>query len=504
MRANPDLERLRQLLFSAEQQALERLRQRIETPERRAEDIADVLTEALQRIPDQEHLSRVIARPAAEAIRVSIQRDSEHVAGILYPAVLPAIRKSIEQTMQGFMESIDLLIKQQFSLDSLKWRFESLRTGVPFHEIMLRHLLRYQVEQVFLIHRHSGLLIGHVSITEGEGKDQDAVSGMLSAIESFVRESFGADDDDHLNRVTVGDRIVYLEHGPQALLASVVRGVATPAYREKLTEVNEDIHAAFSQQLENFSGNADVLPGLDSLLKQAIGREFQLSGKKKKDKHDKKSKVRMLLGGGIIILALAAGYLAHGYWQSGRVHRLMEALTERPGIVATQSLQTDDGWRIAGLQDADAIAPDDLLNRLGLADRVDLQFEPYLSLAPEIVVRRARRVLNIPATMASKLEGKTLALSGVAPVEWLLSARRENLPLPIGVERLDLSHTRPDPGSVEKMLASILPDLPEGAITRGKDGTVAVKLEKTPAAPQAEALTRLGRMLAPYLKITSQ
>ncbi len=501
MSGNSDFQRLQRLLFGAEPEELKRLRERLENPERRAEDIADVLTEALQKTPDREHLSRVIAEPATEAIRISIQRDSEHVAGILYPAVLPSIRKSIEQTIQGFMESIDLLIKQQFSLDALKWRFESLRTGVPFHEIMLRHTLRYQVEQVFLIHRHSGLLIGHISFAEGEGKDQDAVSGMLSAIESFVRESFGADDDDHLERVTVGDRIVYLEHGPQALLASVVRGVATPAYCRKLTEVNEDIHAAFGPQLKNFSGDPDALPGLDALLKQAIGREFQLPGKEKK-KYASKSKLRLLLTGGAIVLVLLAGYLAYHYWQAGRVERLMAALTDRPGIVATQRLQSDGGWRIDGLQDADAISPDDLLTRFGLDDDVDLHFEPYLSLAPEVVVRRARRVLHIPAAMAARLEGKTLVLAGEAPIEWLLSARQENLPLPMGVERLDLSNVRPEPGSMEKMLSSLLPGLPDGAITRGDNGTVEVMLEKALTPPQAEALARLSRILVPYLTVT--
>ena len=44
-------------------------------------------------------------------------------------------------------------------MQGLKWRVESIRTGRPFAEIVLMHSLLYRVEQVFLIHRETGLVL---------------------------------------------------------------------------------------------------------------------------------------------------------------------------------------------------------------------------------------------------------------------------------------------------------------------------------------------------------
>jgi len=500
MTTSSDLKKLQSLLFGPQQERLDTLAARLNDPEQRADDVADVIVDALQRTPNKENLSRVISEPTTEAIRLSIQRDSKHVAGILYPAVLPAIRKSIEQTMQNFMEGIDLLVKQQFSIDSLKWRFESLRTGVPFHEIMLRNLLRYQVEQLFLIHRESGLLIEHVSCSEEIGRDQDAVSAMLTAIESFVRESFADenDADDRLDRVTVGDRIVYLEHGPHAIVASVVRGVATPAYREKLKQINEEVHAAYSRQLRYFSGREGDIDGLKNLLSQGLAREFQVQ--EKRSEEQKARRLKMLGGSMAAALLLVAGYLAWGAWEKSRVNRLMDQLTQRDGIVTTRLDKHNGRWRISGLRDPAAIPPDDIVTRLGLDDDVQLQFEPYLSLSPAVVIERARKKLNIPATVTSELEGETLRLSGPAPLDWYLSLPRTG-GLPPGSARLDPSGLELDPDEVRALLAARLPGIEPVEIHRNTQGILEIRIGSDVAAEKAAAIERLATMLAPRAKI---
>ncbi len=494
-----DLQKLQALLLGRHQSDLEAVRQRLEDPERRADDVASVLVEALKKAPEPEKLSRVISEPTTEAIRVSIRRDSERVAGILYPAVLPAIRKSIEQAMQGFLESIDLLLKQEFSAASLKWRFEALRTGVPFHEIMLRHMLRYQVEQVFLIHRRSGLLISHVSSSEEIEKDNDAVSAMLSAIESFVRESFAGNKENHLSRVTVGDRIVYLEHGPSALLASVVRGVATPAYRRKLKEINEDIHAAHSRRLEAFSGSGDVLPGVNTLLKQALGREFQFQ--EPKHKGINKKKLKLLVGAATLAALTLLGYLSWQHFQKNRFENLLAALAEQPGIVASQITERGGERVVHGLKDQDALAPEDLAASHGLAGKVSFQLEPYLSLSPEIIHRRARRELNIPASLQSEVKDSTLIISGTAPLDWLLSLRSLKQSMPIGLAAIDTDKLRLDLDETRAMLDTMLQNLESISLRQNGANIVEVLVNRMLTDEEKIKLKRLQAALSPHLII---
>ncbi len=73
---------------------------------------------------------------------------------------------------------------------AIRWRIEARLTGRPFTEILLTRSLLYSVEQVFLIHRESGLLLMHVAAQSAVVKDADMVSGMLTAILDFVSDSF--------------------------------------------------------------------------------------------------------------------------------------------------------------------------------------------------------------------------------------------------------------------------------------------------------------------------
>jgi hypothetical protein len=55
--------------------------------------------------------------------------------------------------MQSFNQTID----HSLSFKGLAWRIEAWRTGRPFAEVVLLHTLRFRVEQLFLIHRDTGL-----------------------------------------------------------------------------------------------------------------------------------------------------------------------------------------------------------------------------------------------------------------------------------------------------------------------------------------------------------
>ena len=55
---------------------------------------------------------------------------------------------------------------------------------------MLKHTLVYRVEHVFLIHRHTSLLIAHAASQDATSQDPQLVSSMLAAIQDFVRDSF--------------------------------------------------------------------------------------------------------------------------------------------------------------------------------------------------------------------------------------------------------------------------------------------------------------------------
>ena len=104
----------------------------------------------------------------------------------------PAIRKSIAETLDGTLQRLNQAFKHSFSWRGLKWRLEAYRSGASFADVVLKHTVVFRVEHLFLIHRKTGLLLEHVAAPEAAAQDPQMVSGMLTAIQDFVRDSFDA------------------------------------------------------------------------------------------------------------------------------------------------------------------------------------------------------------------------------------------------------------------------------------------------------------------------
>lgn len=113
--------------------------------------------------------------------------------------------------MAQTLETFNQLLEQSLSPRSIRWRFDAWRTGRKYSEVVLMKTLVYQVEQVFLIHRETSLLLQHVVSKNAIVKDPDMVSSMLSAIQDFMADSFT--DESSLNALRLGELSVLIEQG---------------------------------------------------------------------------------------------------------------------------------------------------------------------------------------------------------------------------------------------------------------------------------------------------
>src|SRR3984885_11863172 len=213
------LAELRAILLGPDRSAWELIRQRLGNPSRRAEDVAGVLAEAGRLRPNVK-LRRALQPLVEEALQLSVQSNPRMLADALFPIFGKAIRKAITSELDGMLQSLSQTLEQSFSWRSLRWRWESFTTRRPYAEIVVLRSLLYRVEQVFLIHRSSGLLLQHVaasSVAKAETKDPEMVSGMLTAIQDFVRDSVSGAGS-NLETVRMGEIEVVLAYGPDAIL----------------------------------------------------------------------------------------------------------------------------------------------------------------------------------------------------------------------------------------------------------------------------------------------
>jgi outer membrane protein OmpA-like peptidoglycan-associated protein len=432
---DPRLEQLRRLLLGQEIEVLSRLSRVIENPEQLARAVGRVLPTAIGQASIEPEFGRALAPAVEKAAQSSIRNDPRALLNILYPLVLPAIRKSIGETIDETFQSLNETLKHSLTLRGLRWRWEAWKTGSSFAEVVLRHTLVYQVEHVFLIHRHTGLLISHVAAVNATTQDPQLVSSMLVAIQDFVRDSFGgAEHQQGLDTLRLGEFRLWCEPGPFATLAAVIRGNPPEKLHETLGSVLSRIHDEHSQALERFDGDSTGFADIEAQLSACVRLSQQAPARTSRG-------FPWLVSVVALVLVLLAGAWQFRRWQNERLWQSYVAhLRAEPGIVVTEDGSHDGKFLIAGLRDPLAADPQQLLSKAGIDPAgVVVRFLPYEGLDPQIVLKRLQASLDPPASVTFTIEGDRIVAQGSAPSSWLERAQITGRMLPAGAPRLDLS-----------------------------------------------------------------
>jgi OOP family OmpA-OmpF porin len=432
-------ERLRELLVGGERRQLDELRQEFEQQELTSEEVAERLPEAIALSGAQdESLARALAPTIEAGIDESVERDPQRIAQAVYPVLGPAIRKAIAETMAGFVNTLNRAIDNSLSARGFKWRFEAWRTGVPYAQIAIRHALVYSVEQVFLIHRDTGLMLVHEHSEEAEAKDPDLVSGMLTAIRDFVSDSFDAEGEGGLEVFRVGNLNVLVERGPQALLAAVVRGQPPAELRGEMQRILELVHLHFRAPLAAFDGDSEPFEPAQGLVDDLLETVLDTDAPERRSAAPRVAWAVLTL---LVLGAIAWFVYSHLQWK-----RTLETLEGAPGIVLIEAERSFGSWRLRGLFDNDVADPDALLAASGVdPEDVEADWKPYLSLESLAVSERAKRLLAPPGSVELELrEGGRLVGAGSSSPSWRARAEEIAPTLP-GVLEADFSGVEATP-----------------------------------------------------------
>jgi outer membrane protein OmpA-like peptidoglycan-associated protein len=437
IRERTELETVRDLLLGPEWERLTDARRRFEDPAAHAAEMAKALPGAVAiRNAQDGSLGEALAPTIERSLQTSVRQNPQAIVDAIFPVMGPAIRRAVADTFLRAIQGLNEALEQSLTLKGLGWRIESWRTGRPYAEVVMLHTLAFRVEQVFLIHRETGLLLQHLQAEAVAGQDPDMVSGMLTAIQDFVKDSFAGGGStaseaaatgtsagvERLNSMRVGTMTVWIEHAPRAILAAAIRGTPPQGLRQTMQEALERVSLTMSEGLENFQGDASVFapcrPDLEPVLVQ--GRRDGAPDPKKK----RKTFLAWL------VIAVIVGLLAwwlYGRWADRReFERFVAAVESEPGILVTRTDKIGGVWHVYGLRDPFANDPTGLFGkgypRLG-PDNVRLEMEQHQSSDPKFVLERSRNVLKPPQGIALTFDGGVLTALGSTSNKWLAFAR---------------------------------------------------------------------------------
>ena len=422
------LDQLRTLLLGREIEVLSRLTGVVDDPERLAEAVGRVLPTAIAQATSDARLGHVLAPAMEKATESSIRSDPHTLVNILYPLIVPAIRKSIGETIDETFQSLNESLKYSLTWRGLRWRWEAWRTGTSFAEVVLKHTLVYQVEHVFLIHRHTGLLISHVAAENAASQDPQLVSSMLVAIQDFVRDSFSGAEHQGLDTLRLGELRLWSEPGPFATLVAVIRGDPPESLHDTLRNALSRIHAERHHALQSFDGDSSGFADIEAQLAEVVALRQRAPPRFGAGLR------RLIVLGWLAVLLMFAGAWGVRWWQEQQIREsYLARLRTQPGIVITDSGERDGKFLVAGLRDPLAVDPQLVLRQVGINPTgVVTNWAPYQALDPEIVLKRLQASLAPPPGVTLAVDGDRIVARGSAPSSWLERARIAGGLLPAG------------------------------------------------------------------------
>lgn len=145
----------------------------------------------------------------------------------------------------------------------------ALLVGIPAIVAILVLRPKGRLEEVFLVSR-AGTLISHFSRTLKPQHDRDILAGMLTAVQSFIKDSFDPRVAGELKELDLGRRTILIQRGADTYLAVVVAGRPPAGLPRRMKATLVRVEDAYHDVLVDWAGDADEVSGADRLLSQGL------------------------------------------------------------------------------------------------------------------------------------------------------------------------------------------------------------------------------------------
>ncbi len=230
------LQLLRDILLIDDRQVAHAINKRIEfiteTIEKReklSEKIDPIIDDKLnQFIAD---IPATLGPTITKTLKEQIENSKDQVVEALYPIMGKMIKRYIQNEIRLLSENINKKVNNTFSFISFKRKVQARFTGVKESDLMLSEMDSPQINEVFVIQKGSGLLLGNYSSTYT--MDKDMVSGMLTAIKSFVEDAFEGGNQ-NLEAIEYELYTIHIQNFHTYYIAAVISGTYSRNFESKL------------------------------------------------------------------------------------------------------------------------------------------------------------------------------------------------------------------------------------------------------------------------------
>lgn len=215
------LRQIQDILLKEERAELTQLKQQLDQRDQRVQQIIDDKLTYFQT-----HFPVEFKTALNKIIDQRIQYSQEEILNAIYPVLGKMIRKYITLQFEQLQDKIDQQLNK-----GLIGRLRNLFSGVKESDIVMSQMPASGVEEVFVIQKHSGLLLGSASAEATV--DRDVVAGMLTAIKSFVEDAFKRENED-LEMIKYGSYSIIIQNFYTYYIAVAVKSALNVSQKSEL------------------------------------------------------------------------------------------------------------------------------------------------------------------------------------------------------------------------------------------------------------------------------
>lgn len=255
---------LKDILLREDRSALEELQRTINEKQLLAEKINPIVEDHLVFL--RQNFPKEYAKIVNRMVEQKLKSSQTEILDVIYPVMGKMINKYISLQFQEMKDSINARIDALFSKRGLVWWFRNRILGLNDADVLLASLDIPIIEEIFVIQRDSGLLLGSAALHPAVNRD--VVAGMLAAIKSFVEDAFEREHED-LEMIQYGTYKIQIENMPTHFFAVALSGSMSVTEGGQLREqIIEFIHN--NEVLRNKNIDSDT----QEIVSQALENQF--------------------------------------------------------------------------------------------------------------------------------------------------------------------------------------------------------------------------------------
>ena len=246
---------------------LDTLTETLEKREKLAGKVDPIIDEHMEQFIEE--IPTRLGPTITKTLKEQIANSKDQVVEALYPIMGKMVKRYIQNELRLLSDNINNKVNNTFTFKGIQRKLKAIFTGVKESDIILSELDAPKLLEVFVIKKGSGMLLGNYS--NQRTLDKDMISGMLTAIKSFVEDAFQGESQ-NLEGIDYELYKIQIQNFHSYYLAVVISGTLTPQFENELEDLILEQSAQLSDLLENAQReNVDIF--LATMFEDYLGEE---------------------------------------------------------------------------------------------------------------------------------------------------------------------------------------------------------------------------------------